>query len=209
MNDYEYDESYDESDLEAAFEDLGYDEARRRRRRGRGRRGRRGRGGAPVRLPGPPPQRDADINRARDRQLAKAISTTNEDVSDVESRLNKVNSDVGRLKQLAMITLLLPRPFDIRKDSITDAGSVPRQVEVVTNVAAKTDIIPLILFMTMAKGIGTPGRAGTAPAGDNMFPLLAIVLLQQQQTQAGGQTTTGGLDPTMLLVLMMAMGGLS
>ncbi len=216
MSDYEYDEAaYDESDLESAFETLEYDEARRRRRR-RQRRPRR------VALQ-PPARREADANRQRDRQLARAINATNEEVSDVETRLRKANSDISRLRTISLLSLVLPRTLDIRRERlhVVETGSpvdaqlktttdpnTPNSVEVVTNVAQRTDILPLILFMTMTRGIGTtsPSAGGM---GDMTLPLLLI--LTQQPQQQGGQTggTTGGLDTTTLLVLMMATGGLS
>ena len=227
MSDYEYDEAVAESDFDSAFEDLEYDEARRRRRRrGRGRRDRGGRRPSRVIVP-PPPRRELDASRQRDRQLARAINTTNEEVSDVETRLAKVNSDVSRLRQLALISLILPQAVNVTRQRLTLGGSPPGTVietttdpnrpgvDVATAVAPRTDILPLIIFMMMSRGIGTPARGGSAMGGDStMMLLLVLVLMQQQpQGQAGGQalgqTAAGGLDTSTLLLLLVAMGGLS
>lgn len=223
--DESWDESYDESDIEAAFEDLEYDEARRRRRRRRRPRRRGGRVPVPAVAPRPGPS----ANLQRDRQLAKAVNVVGEDVFDMEARLAKVNGDLARLKQVSLVSLLLPRGqnLTLKRLSVADGGGLTAvdppantapaagQVDVVTNVGSKLDIIPLVLFMSMTRGIGQPGRGPAAAGADNMMPLLMIVLLQQQQQQqqqAGGQAAqqaAGGLDSTALLVLMMAMGGMS
>jgi hypothetical protein len=220
MSDYEYDdEAFDDGDVETAFEALEYDEARRRRRRRR--RPRR------VALQ-PAPRREADANRQRDRQLARAINETNEEISDVEARLRKVNSDLSRLRMISLISLILPRTLDLGRTRLTvvEDGSPPRprlatttdpntpnSFEVVTNVTQRTDILPLILFMTMARGIGSPSASAAGMGNDMSLPLLLVLLTtQQQQQQQAGQTgiaTTGGLDTTALLVLLMATGGLS
>jgi len=226
---------YDESDLESDFEDLEYDEARRRRRR-RG----RGRGGVSTntsawRRPTAPPtnaaaaqRRELEAARARDKQLAREVNTTKQDVGDVETQLRKVNSDLARLRQISMISLIMPRSQDIstqrlriaqdeggpRLETTTDTNN---SVPVVTGVSSKLDILPLILFMTMARGVGTPARPGSPMGGlgggDNSMMMLMVVLLMQQQQQqaaaAGGTATTSSTTDMLPLILIMSMGGLS
>src|SRR5262245_50700677 len=126
----EYDEAYDESDLESDFEDLDA-EASRRRRRDRGRWGGRRRpgfrpGGPAWQRPRPQAgsaaaalRREAEAGRARDRQLATAVNTTREDVGDVESQLRKANSDIARLRQISLVSLLLPRSLDVQQKRLT------------------------------------------------------------------------------------------
>jgi hypothetical protein len=242
---------YDESDLESVFEDLEYDEARRRRRGrgssrrgGRGSRGRRGRVSTAGRAwqpqrPATPStipaatsaaalRREAEAGRARDKQLAREISVAKEELGDTESQLRKVNSDLARLRQISMISLLLPRPLDTTSKKLTIAQPDGRPLElqettdqnvpgvtVTTGITSKMDILPMVLFMMMGRGIGTPGRAASGASGmgnDMMMPLMLVLLMQQQQQQqqqATGTTTTGGLDPMMLVLVMMAGGGLS
>ncbi|NDJ16438.1 hypothetical protein [Myxacorys almedinensis] len=228
-----YDE-YDESDFESDFEDLEFDESRRRRRRRRPRRqGVRTSGAAWRRQPAPSQgggrtaaqlKREAEAARARDKQLAREVSTAKEDLGDVDTRLKKVNADLASLRQISLISMLLPRSLDIQRQNLTltsQGESSPRLepttapvgpgvVSTVSGVSSKLDILPLVLFMSMGRNIGKPGRAGGG-MGDNM-PIVLLLLMQQQQQQTGtpGQSSSGGLDPTMLILVMMMMsnGGL-
>ena len=238
----EYDEAYDDS-IESAFEDLEYDESRRRRGRDRGGRG-RGRGGSRVPVPSAPSpyQRpEAAANRMRDRQLARAINGTAEDVSDVESRINRANADIGRLKQLALVSLIMPRTPEVTRQRFqvraaqsggapvleqTNAPVGPGVVELTTNVGSRLEMMPIIAFMMMSRGIGTGGRGATAAAAsDNMMPMVLMLMVMQQQQQQQQQQQTaaaaaagtgapaapapaGGMDTPMLLMMMMAMGSL-
>jgi hypothetical protein len=227
---YEYDEAYDESDLEAAFEDLEYDESRR------GRRGRRGgrRGGRRVNVPQQPSRppttpggvrREIEAGRRRDQQIARAVNETGEEVSSLESRVNKANRDLGRLKMLSLITLLLPRSLATQRIRAVDAGSPPsprlevvpagtidpNAIEVVTGGGQGTDILPLILFVMMSRDIGTPpGRQGAGGAGNDMLPIILLLALgpglQGGGTQQAGQAG-GGLNQNVLL-LLLATGAL-
>ena len=232
----EYDEAYDDS-VESAFEDLEYDESRRRRGRDRGGRG-RGRGASRVPVPSAPSpyQRpEAAANRMRDRQLARAINGTAEDVSDVESRINRANADIGRLKQLALVSLIMPRTPEVTRQRFqvravhggapvlepTNNPVGPGVVELTTNVGSRLEMMPILAFMMMSRGIGTGGRGtAAAAANDNMMPMVLMLMVMQQQQQqqaaaaaaAGGAPAApapaGGMDTTMLLMLMMAMGSL-
>jgi hypothetical protein len=239
-----YDE-YDESDFESDFEDLEFDEARRRRRRRRPRGRRVGTSGPAWRRPRPPSQggrtadqlkREAEAGRSRDKQLAREVNSTKEDVSDVASQLKKVNADLSSLRQISLISMILPRSVDIQRQNLTvepasistggspttgyelkttDKPVGPGVVSTVSGVTSKLDILPIVLFMMMGRGIGKPGKASSG-MGDNSMMLVVLLLLmqqqqqQQQQQQSGtsGQTSTGGLDTTMLLLVLLASGGL-
>jgi hypothetical protein len=227
-------EAWDESDFESDLEDLEFDEARRRRRRGTRRRPPAIRPTGRAWQPPRPPtgasaaatlRREAAAGRARDTQLARAVNTTREDVGDIESQVRKANSDLARLRQISMISLILPRSLDVQRQRLTivadnegnpvigttDNANAPG-VNVVTGASSRLDILPVLLFMMMGRGIGTPGRAGssTGLGSDNMLPIVLIALLPQlQQQSSGGSSTTGGLDTTTLaLILMMTMGGM-
>ncbi|NJL22474.1 MAG: hypothetical protein HC895_19340 [Leptolyngbyaceae cyanobacterium SM1_3_5] len=234
-----YDE-YDESDFESDFEDLQFGEARRRRPRGRrGRRspsGVRTSGNAWQRQPAPSQngrssptatqlKREAEAGRARDKQLAREVNTTKEEIGDVEGQLKKVNADLASLRQLALISTILPRSLDIQRQRVTitqgGEGGTPTLtptndqnapgVNVVSGVNSRMDILPIVLFMSMGKNIGKPGRGGMGGMGDNSMMLVVLLLLmQQQQQQTGnpGQTPSGGLDTSSLLLVLLASGGL-
>jgi hypothetical protein len=229
-----YDE-YDESDFESDFEDLGLSEARRSRRNRR-RPGRRGVGmsGPAWQRPRPPSKggrtadqlkREAEAGRARDKQLAREVNNTKEDIGDVESQLKKVNADLASLRQISLISLILPRTLDIQRQNLTLTSTPsstsgqeqlatttnpvgPGIVSTVSGVSSKTDILPIVLFMMMGRNIGKPGKA-SGGMGDNSMMLIVLLLLMQQQsgTTGTGQTLTGGLDPTMLLLVLMLGGG--
>jgi hypothetical protein len=215
-----YDEAWDESDLESAFEDLEYDEARRRRRRKRRPR-RRDRVAVP-----PPPRPSGGAGIERDRQLAKAVNVVNEDVNDVGARVSKANADLLKLKNVLFIQALLPRnqtlnlarlrveykdgssPVLVSTPNPTGAPAAG-EVDVVTGVGSKLDLIQLLLPMMMTKGIGVPPGRSAAAAGSDMSMMLPLILImQQQQQQTPGQPAgqTGGLDTTMLLLVMMMSG---
>jgi hypothetical protein len=231
----EYDE-YDESDFESDFDDLEFDESRRRRRR-RPRRRRVGTSGPAWRRQRPPSRggrtadqlkREADAGRTRDKQLAREVNSTKEDVSDVAGQLKKVNADLSSLRQISLISMLLPRSLDIQRQNLTvsandqQTGQLttttnpvgPGVVSTVSGVTSKLDILPLVLFMSMGKGIGKPGKSSGGFMGDNSMMLVVLLLLMQQQQQqqqssgTSGSTSTGGLDTTMLLLVLMASGGL-
>lgn len=220
MSDYEWDESYDESDLESAFNDLEYDESRRRRRR-RGRRDRNLR--FPGRQPAPPAtsgavRREIDAGRRRDQQIARAVNDTSKDVSDIEARLNKANRDIGRLRTLSLITLLLPRNLSTQRLSVSEGGSPPVPslslgtdtsrpgVDVVTGAAQGPDILPLLLFLTMGKDIGvSPGGRGAGSSSNDMLPILLLALAPGLTGQPG---QAGGLNTTTLALVLLASGGL-
>lgn len=234
-----YDE-YDESDFESDFEDLQFGEARRRprNRRRRSRPGVRTSGSAWQRQPAPSQngrssatatqlKREAEAGRVRDKQLAREVTTTKEEISDVEGQLKKVNSDLASLRQLSLILNILPRQMDIQRQRVTITpggdGAPPTLttttdqnapgVNVVSGVSARMDILPIVLFMSMGKNIGKPGRGSTSGGmGDNSMMLVVLLLLmqQQQQQQSGnpGQTSPGGLDTTSLLLVLLASGGL-
>lgn len=240
--DEDYDEDYDEGDFGSDFEELEFDEARRRRRRRRprGRRSRR-RGvrtsGPAWRRPRPSSQgsrtadqlkREAEAGRARDKQLVREVNTTKEDIGDVESRLRKVNADLVALRQISLISLILPRSLDIKTQNLTLApttGSTngspttnvslatttapagPGVVSTVSGVSSKLDLIPIVLFMSMARNIGKPGKASGGMGDNSMMLPLVLLLTQQQQPGTSGQTSSGGLDPTMLLLVLMLSGG--
>lgn len=234
-----YDEN-DESDVESDFEDLGLSEARRRRRRRPMDRRINTMGPAwqrqrpPVRDRGPNQlMREAEAGRARDRQLAREVNSTKEDVGDVASRLRKVNADLSSLRQISLISMLLPRSLDIQRQNLTVVNQDGRPpalttttatgqgtVSTVSGVTSKLDILPLVLFMSMGKGIGKPVRSSGGNMGDNSMMLIVLLLLMQQQQQASGmqqqqqasgtpgQAPLGGLDSTMLLLVLIASGGL-
>lgn len=222
MNGYEYDEAYDEafdeawdeSDLESAFEDLEYDEARRRRRRRRPRRGRRGR------VPVPAPAA-SNANLQRDRQLAKAVNVVNEDVGDVAARQAKATADLRTLKTaLTFGSLLPPRPtITTARLSVNDQHqivSTPNptgapaagQVDVITSVTTSTTLTQALLPLMITRNVGVPaGKAGAGMGSDLMLPLV-LLLSQQPQTTTAGQPATqpGGLDTTTLVLVMMMSG---
>lgn len=236
-----YDEN-DESDVESDFEDLGLSEARRRRRRrpmdrrintmGPGWQRQR----PPVRGPGRTAdqlKREAEAGRARDKQLAQEVNSTKEDVGDIASRLRKVNADLSSLRQISLLSMLLPRSLDIQRQNLTVVNQDGRPpalttttatgqgtVSTVSGVTSKLDILPLVLFMSIGKGIGKPGRSSGGNMGDNSMMLIVLLLLMQQQQQASGmqqqqqasgtpgQAPLGGLDSTMLLLVLIASGGL-
>ncbi len=242
-----YDE-YDESDFESDFEDLEFDEARRRRRNRRRPSRRRVPTTGPAWRRQPPPtpgggsrtaeqlKREAEAGRARDKQLAREVNSTKEDVSDVAAQLKKVNADLVALRQISMISMLLPRSLDIKQEKVafvdkvevqkapfppgstepnalsyvTNITPTTKEANVVSGVSSKLDILPVILFMMMGKGIGKPGKvSGGGLMGDNSMMLVVLLLLmQQQQAGTSGQPAAGGLDTTTLLLIMMAAGGL-
>jgi hypothetical protein len=179
-------------------------------------------------------QREADAGRARDKQLARELNVTKEEIGDTESQLRKVNADLKSLRNLSLFSLLLPpRQQDIpitkrltivqpsQGDPVLQETTDPNVgIPVTTGIATKTDnLMPLLIFMMMGRGIGTSGRGGASGMGnDMMMPLMIVLLMQQQQQQqaastaAGGTatTTTGGVDnTTMLLLVMMMSGGFS
>ncbi|MGG6270336.1 hypothetical protein ACQ4M3_36375 [Leptolyngbya sp. AN03gr2] len=229
-----YDE-YDESDYESDFEDLQYGEARRRPRRRRSPRGVRtsgnawrpqpapssnGRSGAAVQL-----KREAEAGRARDKQLAREVNSTKEEIGDVESQLKKVNSDLASLRQLSLISTILPRSFDVQRQrlTITPGGDAPPVlttttdpnapgVNVVSGVNSRMDILPIVLFMSMGRSIGKGGRSSSSGGmGDNSMMLVVLLMMMQQQQQQSnnpGQPSSGGLDTTSLLLVLLASGGL-
>lgn len=228
-----YDE-YDESDFESDFEDLQYGEARRRPRRRRSPRGVRTNGNAWRSQPAPSSngqsatavqlKREAEAGRARDKQLAREVNSTKEEIGDVESQLKKVNSDLASLRQLSLISTILPRSLDIQRQRLTiTTGDNPPTLttttdpnapgaNVVSGVSSKMDILPIVLFMSMGKNIGKSGRGSTGGMGDNSMLLVVLLLMMQQQQQQQstnpGQPASGGLDTTALLLVMLASGGL-
>jgi hypothetical protein len=226
VSNYEYDEAYDESDLEAAFEDLEYDEARRRRRQ-RGRRGRRvtvsSRPSRPPTTPGGV-RREIEAGRRRDQQIARAVNETGEDISTIEGRLGKANRDLGRLKMLSLITLLLPRSVATQRIRVVEVGSPPtprlevvpagqtdpNAIDVVSGASQAVDIVPLLIYIMMSRDIGAPpGRQGGM--GNDIMPIILLLALGpnlQGGTQQAGQAA-GGLNQSTLLVLLLASGALS
>lgn len=79
-------------------------------------------------------------------------------------------------------------------------------VEVVTNVAPRLDLLPLVLWMTMARGVGEADCAARRRGDTGLLPVIALLLIQQQ---VGGQAfvpSGGGLEAAMLLLLMDAAG---
>ncbi|MBF2072256.1 MAG: hypothetical protein IGS50_00615 [Synechococcales cyanobacterium C42_A2020_086] len=237
-----YDE-YDESDFESDFEDLEFDEARRRRRRRPRRRRLQTSGPAwrPQRLPSRDGRtaeqlkREAEAGRARDKQLAREVNSAKEEISDVASQLEKINTDVSKLHQLSLIATILPRSIDVQRQNLTigpatssTGGSPttgyelqttnkpvgPGVVSTVSGVSSKLDILPVVLFMMMGRGIGKPGRTSAGMGDNSMLPVILLLLIQQQQQQqqqqsgTSGQTSTGGLDTTTLLLVLLAAGGL-
>lgn len=232
-----YDE-YDESDFESDFEDLEFDEARRRRNRRRPkRRGVRTNSPAWRRQPAPTSQgnrtaaqlkREAEAGRARDKQLAQEVNTTKEEIGDVESQLKKMNADLASLRQISLISMIVPKQLDIQRQNLTVTAPGdgtpqltttnnpvgPGVVSTVSGVTSRLDILPFLLFTMMGRSIGKPGaKSANGLMGDNSGLLIVLLLMmqqQQQQQQSGnpGQISSGGLDTTTLLLIMMASGGL-
>jgi len=227
----EYDE-YDESDFESDFEDLEFDEARRRRRRRRrpSRSRRVGTSGSAWRPQRPPSRggrtadqlkREAEAGRVRDKQLAREVNSTKEDVSDVAGQLRKVNADLAALRQISLISMILPRSLETQNLTISSPQegqaqvlqptNLPVGVGVVSTASGKTklDILTLALFMSMGRNIGKPGKASGGMGDNSMMLPLVLLLTQQQSSGTSGSTSSGGLDPTMLvLIMMMSNGGL-
>jgi hypothetical protein len=223
MSVYDVDEAYDESDWETAFEDLGSDEARRRRRRRGGRqpRVRLSTPGSASRAATTPAavRREIEAGRRRDQQIARAVNETDSDLNTLEGRLTKANRDLGRLRTLALVSLLLPRPLGTQRLTIGQAGSPaePRLefttdtnrpgVDVVTGAGAGgPDITSLLLFLTLGRDIGSTGRPGANSTND-MLPILLLVLLPSLTGQAGGQP--GQANQSSLLLVLLLSGALS
>jgi hypothetical protein len=222
MNGYRTDESVDEADWESAFEDLEYDEASRRRRRDR--RGRRIPEPAPRPAPTPTTpgavRREIEEGRRRDQRIIRAVNETEADLGSVEARLTKANRDLRSLKTLALLSLILPRNQATERLTVTETGSPPhpelvvttdpRQgVEVAAGGAPAPDILPLILFLTLGRDIGTPGRGQSSSNTNDLLPILLITLLPGLQGQSGGGTQAGTNQSSLLLVLLLATGGLT
>ncbi|HEX9938636.1 MAG TPA: hypothetical protein VGB15_15970 [Longimicrobium sp.] len=215
-----YDEGWDESDLESAFEDLEFDEARRKRRRRRRPRGRRGRR---VPVPAARPA-GSSANLQRDRQLAKAVNVVNEDVGDVAARQAKASADLRTLKSALMFSSLIPpRPtIATARLSVNDQHqivSTPNptgapaagQVDVITSVTTSTNLTQALLPMMLTRNVGgPPGKGGGGMGNDMMLPLM-LILTQQPQTTTAGQPAAqpGGMDTTMLMLVMMMSGAMS
>jgi hypothetical protein len=223
MSVYGVDESYDESDWEAAFEDLGSDEARRRRRRRGGRRPRVRLSTASPSRPATTPtavRREIEAGRRRDQQIARAVNETDSDLNTLEGRLTKANRDIGRLRTLALVTLLLPRPLTTQRLTldvsspadprlVTTTDTSRPGVDVVTGAGTGLDITSLLLFLTLGRDIGSTGRPGASSTND-MLPLLLLVLLPGltgQAGQAGGQA--GQANQSTLLLLLLLTGALT
>lgn len=221
MTDIETYESLDESDWESAFEDLEYDEARRRRRRDR--RGRR--------LPPPAPRpgstatnpgavrREIEEGRRRDQRIIRAVNQTDSEIGSLESRVNKANRDLRSLRMLSLLTLILPRTDATKRITVVESGSPPQpQLVETTNpnegvvvsaggAAQETDILPLILFLTIGRDIGQPSR-GPSSSGNDLLPILLIALLPGLKGQQPGAAQAGTSQTTLLLVTLLATGGL-
>ena len=217
MSVYGVDESYDESDWEAAFEDLGSDEARRRRRRRGGRRPRvlLSTGGSPSRPATTPTavRREIEAGRRRDQQIARAVNETDSDLNTLEGRLTKANRDIGRLRTLALVSLLVPRPLTTQRLTldvsspadprlVTTTDTSRPGVDVVTGAGTGLDVTSLLLFLTLGRDIGSTGRPGASSSND-MLPLLLLVLLPGLTGQAG-QTGGQANQSTLLLVLLLS-----
>jgi hypothetical protein len=217
MSVYGVDESYDESDWEAAFEDLGSDEARRRRRRRGGRRPRvrlstAGSASRPATTP-TAVRREIEAGRRRDQQIARAVNETDSDLNTLEGRLTKANRDIGRLRTLALVSLLVPRPLTTQRLTldvsspadprlVTTTDTSRPGVDVVTGAGTGLDVTSLLLFLTLGRDIGSTGRPGASSSND-MLPLLLLVLLPGLTGQAG-QTGGQANQSTLLLVLLLS-----
>lgn len=124
---------------------------------------------------------------------ANAIKKVDGNTSTLAARVNKDSAktakDLGAVRKMVMLSLLLPPKLDTKTESVQSADPDKRLVDVVSSVTLKQDILPLVLLSSMGKD--------SKDSSDN---LLLPLLLTQQNGQSG--------DNNQLLLTLALLGDL-